>query len=350
MIKLITILIFLVCIISDQINHETSLVLCLISSLTLSIIIMRLAIPELKRLNVNQIIKEEGPKKHYEKIGTPTMGGLLIVPIGLTVGNIINLQASNYHQIVGISILTIGYMLIGFFDDWKSLINKTSFGISPRMKLILQAILGIVFIKWCYLEGWVNSSINLYMNTSIELGIWIWPVALFIILAESNATNLTDGLDGLASGCGALIFTGLALQLVLREINEPAMANLCIAFAGSWLGFLYYNRNPAKIFMGDTGSLAMGAALSSIALVSNSLWALLVMGGVFLGESLSVILQVSIFKITKTLRGKGKRLFLMAPIHHHFEIKGIKEINIVKIFWIITILLISLSIALRTFP
>ena len=194
-----------------------------------------------------------------------------------------------------------------------------------------------------------NSKIYLWNNSFINLGILLWPVALFVILAESNATNLTDGLDGLASGCGAIIFTGMSIELILRGgLENYALASFCMAMTGSWLGFLMFNKSPAKIFMGDTGSLAMGATLAGIALVSNTLWSLLIMGAIFLAESASVILQVGIFKATKQATGKGFRLFRMAPLHHHLELKGNKEIEIVHSFWLISIIFVYLGLILRS--
>ena len=172
----------------------------------------------------------------------------------------------------------------------------------------------------------------------------IWPLALFVLIAESNSTNLTDGLDGLAAGCGALIFTGLAIHLTLDKSDIAlTLSKFCIAMSGSLIGFLLLNRNPAKIFMGDSGSLAIGGSLAAIALISNKLWPLLIMGGIFLIESLSVIIQVSIFKLTKKFKGKGYRVFLMTPIHHHLELQGVKEHIIVRNFWIITLILLILS-------
>ena len=168
----------------------------------------------------------------------------------------------------------------------------------------------------------------------LPLGLLIWPLGLFVVLAESNATNLTDGLDGLAAGCGAIVSTGLGLQLMLRgQEGDPSLAAFCVAMAGCWLGFLAHNRHPARLFMGDTGSLAMGAGLAAVALLSNSLWPLLVMGGVFVAESLSVILQVGVFKATKGPDGQGRRLFRMAPLHHHYELGGLKEQQVVLRFW-----------------
>jgi phospho-N-acetylmuramoyl-pentapeptide-transferase len=239
-------------------------------------------------------------------------------------------------------------MVIGGIDDWRSLTRQTNKGLTARGKLLLQALIAALFLAVAAWQGWISSSIALPWSLTLPLAWLIWPLALFVFLAESNATNLTDGLDGLASGCGALVFTGLALQLMLRgNSGDPALAGFCMAMAGAWLGFLAHNRNPARLFMGDTGSLAMGACLSAVALLSNSLWPLLLMGGVFLAESLSVILQVWVFKATKGADGVGRRLFRMAPLHHHFELSGWSEQTVVRRFWLITAALVLIGLALR---
>ncbi len=314
----------------------------------LSMVITQWGIPKLRTLKCNQIIREEGPESHHKKSGTPTMGGLLIVPVALILGNLISLNGQSNQQIISISLITFAYMVIGGIDDLRSLRFKTNTGLSPKGKILLQAAAGILFLIWTGWQGWINSEIPFAFDKSLDIGVMIWPLALFVFLAESNAANLTDGLDGLASGCGSLIFTGLAIQLMLRgNEGDPALAGFSIAMAGSWLGFLTHNRNPAKIFMGDTGSLAMGAALSGIALLSNSLWPLFIMGGVLLAESLSVIVQVWFFKITKKLTGKGKRILLMAPLHHHYEVAGASEPEIVQKFWLTTFGLVILGLIMH---
>ena len=276
------------------------------------------------------------------------MGGLLIVPVALIIGNLICINTEGSNQVLALSFLTFSFMFIGVFDDWQSFTMKSNTGLSPKVKLALQGIAGAIFLHWTYWQGWINSKIYLFSDMSIDTGILIWPLALFVLLAESNSTNLTDGLDGLASGCGALVFTGLAIQLMLR--GDQVITSFCMAMAGAWLGFLLHNRNPAKVFMGDTGSLPMGAALGGAALLSNSFWPLLLMGGVFLTESLSVIVQVWVFKITKCLYGRGKRIFRMAPIHHHYELTGHNEAVIVRNFWLVTLGLVLLGIFLRPTP
>ncbi len=277
------------------------------------------------------------------------MGGLLIIPIGLIIGNLITLVDTSLNpKIIAISLITLAYMAIGGLDDWLSLKNNTNKGLTAKSKIILQSLAGIIFIYFVNTKGWMDSHIALPNGLDINCGPIILLIGLFVLLAESNATNLTDGLDGLASGCGALVFMGLAIELMLRKNEiDPAMASFAMSMAGTWLGFLFHNKNPAKIFMGDAGSLAMGAALSSLALLSNSLWTLLIMGGVFLAESVSVILQVSVYKATKNIEGKGKRILRMAPLHHHYELSGQTEETIVTNFWITTGVLVLIGLIIR---
>ena len=332
---------------SDKWVANSQLTLPLLIAFISALVVAALGIPRLRALKMGQVIREEGPKAHQKKSGTPTMGGLLVVPVGAIVGCLISLQGESANQLLAVAAVTLAYMVIGGFDDWRSLTRQTNTGLTPKGKLLLQAIVAVIFLGVAASQGWVHSTISLPLGVQIPLGLLIWPLGLFVFLAESNATNLTDGLDGLASGCGALVFTGLGLQLMLRgHSGDPALAGFCLAMAGAWLGFLAHNRNPARAFMGDTGSLAMGAALSAVALLSDSLWPLFVMGGVFLAESLSVIIQVWVFKATKGADGQGKRLLRMAPLHHHFELGGWSERRVVVSFWGISLLLVALGLVL----
>ena len=304
--------------------------------------------PQLRALKLGQVIREEGPKAHQSKAGTPTMGGLLVVPVGVLVGGLIT---PSDPRLLAVAAITLAYMAIGAVDDWRSLTKQTNTGLTPKGKLALQAGAALLFLIWAAAGGWMGASeagdVALALGWVLPLGMLIWPLGLFVFLAESNATNLTDGLDGLAAGCGSVVFTGLGLQLMLRgNQGDPALAAFCLAMAGCWLGFLAHNRHPAKLFMGDTGSLAMGAALSAVALLSNSLWPLLVMGGVFLAESISVIVQVWVFKATKGPDGVGKRVFRMAPLHHHFELGGMDEQQVVISFWTTSLLLVGVGLLL----
>ena len=336
---------------SDHYIQNSLLSLPLIASTLLATSITAWGIPKLQALKFQQIIRTEGPKEHLSKAGTPTMGGFLIVPVGLIIGNLISIKSTNNLQLLALTVLTLSFMLIGGVDDWRSLTLNTNTGLNPKGKLALQTIASLLFLSWAAWQNWISPKILLFSEGSIDVGLLIWPIALFVLLAESNATNLTDGLDGLASGCGAIVFAGLGIQLMLRgNASDPGIASFCMAMAGSWLGFLMHNRNPARVFMGDTGSLAMGAALCGVALISNSLWALLIMGGIFFAESLSVIIQVWFFKITKKFYGQGRRVFRMAPIHHHYELIGISEQVIVNNFWLVSLVLVLLGLLLRSRP
>jgi phospho-N-acetylmuramoyl-pentapeptide-transferase len=250
-----------------------------------------------------------------------------------------------------VAAITLAYLAIGAADDWRSLSKRHKTGLTPRAKLLLQAISAALFLGWAWssqqLGGSEAGDISLPLGWVLPIGLLIWPLGLFVFLAESNATNLTDGLDGLAAGCGAIVFSGLGLQLMLRgHEGDPALAGFCAAMAGTWLGFLLFNRHPAQVFMGDTGSLAMGASLAAVSLLSDSLWPLLVMGGVFLAESLSVIVQVWVFKATKGPDGVGRRVLRMAPLHHHFELGGASEQQVVVGFWAASLLLLAVGLVL----
>ena len=333
---------------SDRWIPNSLLSLPLLASMLISAVITWWGIPRLRALKMGQVIRTEGPEAHHSKSGTPTMGGLLVVPVGVITGCLISWDGRSADQLLAVGLVTLAYMVIGGVDDWSSLTKRTNTGLKPRGKILLQSAAAIVFLGWSAWQGWIPEAVHLPNGLLIPFGWLIWPLGLFVFLAESNATNLTDGLDGLASGCGALVFTGLGLQLMLRgNAGDPALAGFCLAMAGCWLGFLIHNRNPARVFMGDTGSLAMGASLSAVALLSNSLWPLLVMGGVFLAESLSVIIQVWVFKITKGPDGVGRRVFRMAPLHHHFELGGTVEQTVVPMFWLATAGLVMLGIVLR---
>ncbi len=335
----------------DLLNNNSFLFIPLFTAVLITVISTKWGIGKIKSLQLRQVIREEGPKEHYKKSGTPSMGGILIVPIGIIIGNLVNQNNSSSKELIAISILGFSFMLIGLLDDWRSIKTSKNKGLEAGQKVILQIIASFIFLIYIYWQELIPESINLLGNNSINLGTLFWPIALIVLLAESNATNLTDGLDGLASGCGAIVLTGLSIELVIKGTNSDyAMASFCMALAGAWLGFLIFNTKPAQIFMGDTGSLAMGAMLAGIAILSNTLWSLLIMGGIFLAESLSVIIQVGVFKITKKISriNKGYRIFLMAPIHHHLEIQGKKEIQIVQHFWLISIFFVFLGLILRS--
>ena len=337
-------LILAACLISDGLSGGPQLTVPLLLAGGLSWLVCWLGIPRLRALKMGQVIRQEGPQSHQSKSGTPTMGGLLLVPCGVVVGSLVS---PSDPRLLPIGLVTLAFMVIGGVDDWRSLTKRHNTGLTPKGKLLLQALAAGLFLLWAGLHAAIPTSIALPWGWLLPIGLLIWPLGLFVFLAESNATNLTDGLDGLAAGVGAIVLVGLSLQLMLRgNGGDPALAGYAAALAGAWLGFLLHNRHPARVFMGDTGSLAMGAALTAIALLSNSLWPLLLMGGLLLAESLSVILQVWVFKATKGADGQGKRLLRMAPLHHHFELGGWSERRVVVSFWGVSLLLVALGLVL----
>tara|TARA_Y100001968_G_scaffold73026_1_gene64474 strand:- start:733 stop:1833 length:1101 start_codon:yes stop_codon:yes gene_type:complete len=337
-------LISITCIFFDYYFISTNLTIPFLITTILSSIITCAGIPKLKKLKIKQIIREEGPKNHFLKQGTPTMGGIFFIPIGIIVSNIIYFDKEDYKIILTLSFVIIFFMFIGFIDDFLSLKKRLNTGLNSKQKIILQFFVSLIFIIFCALSNIIPQNIQI-ADTAIAIGNLIFPLGIFVLLAESNSTNLTDGLDGLLSGCSALIFTGLAITFLLENPNNNStLAPLCIVMAGCCMGFLFINRYPAKLFMGDSGSLAIGASLGSIALISNNLLSLLIMGGVLAAETISVIIQVTFFKISKKIQGKGHKLFLMTPLHHHFELKGNNEIVIVSGFWLVTLLLVIINL------
>ena len=300
-------------------------------------------------------IRSDGPENHLiKKIGTPTMGGVLIL-IGLFIG--VFLWADLYNPYNWLLIfITFSFGILGAFDDYKKIKNKNSKGISYRIKLVVQIALGLISILILY--NFINSEQITYLyfpffkNLVINLGWFFIPFYLFVIVGSSNAVNLTDGLDGLATvpvilvaACfafisyvsGNIIFANYLLIPYIEGVGEVSV--FCGAIIGSSIGFLWFNAPPAKIFMGDTGSLSLGGSLAAIAIIVKHEIVLAIIGGLFVLETVSVIIQVISFKLT------GKRIFKMAPIHHHFEKKGWAESTIVIRFWIIAIILALVGLA-----
>ncbi len=337
-------LITILCILCDFYIESSNLLIPFLITTLISTGITSLGISKLKKIKLKQIIREEGPKNHFIKQGTPTMGGIFFITLGVLISNILYFNQDNYKVIIILSFLTIFFMFIGMIDDLLSFKKQFNTGLSSNQKLILQLVISLIFIVICASNNLLPNTIQIG-NKLINIGILIYPLGIFVLLAESNSTNLTDGLDGLLSGCSAIIFTGLAITILLKDpSNNQTLAPLCIVMSGACMGFLFLNKYPAKLFMGDSGSLAIGASLGGIALISNNLWSLLIIGGIFAAESVSVIIQVSIFKISKRLKGKGHKLFLMTPLHHHFELQGNNETQIVGIFWLITLSLVIINL------
>lgn len=301
-------------------------------------------VPLLQQLKTGQVIREDGPQAHLKKAGTPTMGGIFFVPVAVIVSIILStlgLGSQNLAPVLAIAGITIGYGFIGWLDDWQILRRQSNKGISPRLKLALQVGFGCIYCLWLWTQPGDLTAIALPFGFFLPLGLLFWALAVFVFTAESNATNLTDGVDGLAAGTVAIALLGLG---AIVASDFPGLAIFCACLSGSCVGFLVHNRNPARVFMGDTGSLALGGTLAGVALMSNTLWALFILSGIFFIESISVIAQVSYYKATKGPDGKGKRLFKMAPIHHHLELSGWSELQVVAVFYTINALLALVSL------
>ena len=326
---------------SQFLEQRTSLVLPLGICALISGGLGYWVVPILQKLKTGQVIQEDGPKTHLTKAGTPTMGGVFFVPVAV----LIALFWSGFNsEVIAVSTVTLAYFGIGWFDDWQVLHRQSNKGISPRMKLTLQIAVAVLFCLWMF---WSQPSsittVSLPGQVVLSLGLLFWPLAGFVLVAESNATNLTDGVDGLAAGTGAIALLGLA---VIIGSSSPNLVIFCGCLSGGCLGFVVHNRHRATVFMGDTGSLALGGALAAVGLLSGNLWSLFIISGIFFVESLSVIAQVSYYKATKDENGEGKRLLKMAPIHHHLELSGWSETQIVGAFYLINAGLVMLAIFL----
>jgi phospho-N-acetylmuramoyl-pentapeptide-transferase len=323
-----------------QLTSQTSLPL--LACALISSLLGYLTVPILRRLKTGQVVQEDGPQTHLKKAGTPTMGGIFFVPVAI----VIALIWSNFTlEVIAVALLTLAYGTIGWIDDWQVLRQQSNKGISPRMKLTLQILVAVFFCLWLiWYEPNSITTVVLPGGINLSLGLIFLPLAAFVLTAESNATNLTDGVDGLAAGTGAIASLGLGISIAPEH---PDLMLFCACLAGSCLGFVVHNRNPANVFMGDTGSLALGGALAGVGILSGNLWGLFVVSGLFFIESLSVIAQVSYYKATKGSDGKGKRLLKMAPIHHHLELSGWTETQVVGIFYLANTLLISIAYFVR---
>jgi len=301
----------------------------------------------IKKLNLLQNIRTEGPANHFKKSDTPTMGGIFMIIPFLIFLLILTINLGSLKLFLLLFTIS-GFFITGFLDDYLSIKNKENTGLKTKEKFFMQSIISMIFIFLAYEKNLINPLITVSDSLEINMNIFILPISFLILVGISNSVNLTDGLDGLASGCSGIVFYGLGTEILMKNQQELFVFSiLCYSMSGICLGFLKYNSYPAKIFMGDTGSLSIGAILGSIALLTDSIFTLSIFSGIFIIESLSVMIQVSFFKITKRFFHKGKRIFLMAPLHHHFELQGVKEQKIVENFWKINILLVILGIVLK---
>lgn len=309
--------------------------LLIVISILLSIGLGLVILPILKRKKIGQNIREVGPKSHLKKAGTPTMGGIIFI-ISSLILSLIFLPLDRLE--VWIVILsTIGFGAIGFIDDFRKLILKQSEGLSPRGKIILQFGLALIISILAYIndKDSIGALLIPFTSTSIRLGIIGIPVMIFIIVGTTNATNLTDGLDGLLATVSLPVF--ITLAIIGKGTNNEIFSYIML---GSLLGFLIFNSNPAAVFMGDTGSMAIGGAIVAMAINLKIPLYLIIFGGIYVLETLSVIIQVTSYR-----HRNKKRVFLMTPIHHHFELKGYKEQKIVVAFAVVSVIFCMITLA-----
>jgi phospho-N-acetylmuramoyl-pentapeptide-transferase len=337
----------------------------------------------LTRLKVGQTVRTTGPQTHLIKSGTPTMGGALIL-IAIGVSTLLWTDLSNRFIWV-VLVVTLGYGAVGWVDDYRKVVYKDPEGMSSREKFFWQSLIGVVAAiylafsvsaptnteVWQLFVAWVQSGFNIdlppkadlivpfFKTISYPLGVWGFILLTYlVIVGTSNAVNLTDGLDGLAIMPTVMVGSALGLFAYLTGSatyakyllipHIPGAGELlifCGAMAGAGLAFLWYNTHPAQVFMGDVGALALGGALGTIAVIVRQEIVLFIMGGIFVVETLSVMLQVMYFKYTRKRYGVGRRILLMAPLHHHFEQKGWKETQVVVRFWIITMMLVLFGLS-----
>lgn len=329
-------------------------ILSILTSLIISLMLGPYLIRALRKRQIEQNIRDNGPLTHLDKSGTPTMGGMLII-ISVVVTTLLWSDLSN--RFVWLCVLCIAsYAAIGLYDDYQKVKHGNSKGINAKMKFSLQMVLGFLFSTYIYMTATDNTQllyiIPIFKDVTFDLGVFFIVFSALVIVGSSNAVNLTDGLDGLAIMptvlvCGALgviaYMTGninyseyLSIPYV-RDVGEITI--FLAAIVGSGLGFLWFNAYPAQVFMGDIGALSLGAILGIVAILIRQEFLLVIMGGVFVIETVSVILQIASFKLL------GRRVFQMAPLHHHFELKGWQEPKVIVRFWIITVVLVLIGLA-----
>lgn len=328
------------------------------AALTAFLIVLALGRPfiqMMQRLQFGQAVREDGPQTHLKKRGTPTMGGVVII-IGVLIGTLLWADLSNLYVWLSMFIM-VGYGLVGFLDDYLKVVRKDPKGLASRWKLRLQFVFATIVAFALYQHQDVLSSQGMlffpfFKHLSLNLGVWYMLFSVFVIVGTSNAVNLTDGLDGLAIGpsivCAAAFFIlcylggNARFAEYLQIPHVPGIGELaifCSALVAAGVAFLWFNTYPAQVFMGDVGALALGGVFGVLALASNNEILLVILGGIFVVETMSVILQVFSFKLT------GKRIFRMAPLHHHFELLGWAEPKVIVRFWIVSFVLAVLALS-----
>lgn len=312
-------------------NFDLSIVMPAVIAFGISVILCPIIIPFLRKLKFGQFVRDDGPQSHLKKAGTPTMGGLVIL-VSILLTSLIYI--GRYHEILPVLFMTLGFGIIGFLDDYIKVVMKRSLGLKPLQKMLGQFIVTAVFVYYYFNVAKMSASVIIPFGGGqvFVMPDWLFVIFVFIVvLGTVNGVNFTDGLDGLASGVTAIVatfFTVAALAL------GPELTPITGAVVGSLLGFLLFNTYPARVFMGDTGSLALGGFVASVALMLHMPLFIVIVGLIYLVEVVSVIMQVGYFKLTH-----GKRIFKMAPIHHHFELSGFSETQVVAAFSIITAIL-----------
>jgi len=325
-----------------------------LTALGVSLLVGPILIRALKANQIGQVIRDDGPQSHLSKAGTPTMGGVLIL-VGITVSTLLWSDLTN-HYVWVLLLVTLAFGAVGWVDDYRKVFRKNAVGLPARWKYFWQSLIGIaaavVLYKSALGPAETQYILPFFKSVALDLGLFYIVISYFFIVGFSNAVNLTDGLDGLAilpsvlvgGALGAIAYLAGHVEFAsYLQIPYVAGSGEVVIFAGgllgAGLGFLWFNTYPAQIFMGDVGALALGAALGTMAIIARHELVLVIMGGVFVMETLSVILQVGSFKLT------GKRIFKMAPIHHHFELMGWPEPRVIVRFWIITVMLVLFGLA-----
>ncbi|ALC80964.1 MULTISPECIES: phospho-N-acetylmuramoyl-pentapeptide-transferase [Bacillus] len=316
---------------------EQVILFTIIMGFLISALLSPVFIPFLRRLKFGQSIREEGPQSHMKKTGTPTMGGIMIIASIVVTTIAMTLKFSEIGlEVYLLLFVTLGYGLLGFLDDYIKVVMKRNLGLTSKQKLLGQVIIAVIF--YIFLLQMDLSTALRIPGTDFEFDLgWAYILLiLFMLVGGSNAVNLTDGLDGLLSGTAAIAFGAFAILAWNQSQFEVAIFS--VAVAGAVLGFLVFNAHPAKVFMGDTGSLALGGAIVAVSILTKLEFLLVIIGGIFVIETLSVIIQVISFKTT------GKRVFKMSPLHHHYELSGWSEWRVVTTFWATGLLFAALGI------
>lgn len=311
----------------------------LIAAFLVTLVCGSILLPILKKLNLGQNVREDGPESHLSKSGTPSMGGLIFLIPFLIFAFVIGYRYEDLRRIVyPLLFVTLAYAFIGFLDDYIKVKKKRSTGLYAWQKMLLLLVVSGGYVYYLLEIFGVGTHIYLpFFKVYVDLGNWYIPFAILVLLSTTNVVNITDGLDGLAGGIMVIMATFFAVYGIINQIN--GITYISAVLIGCCLGFLVYNINPARVFMGDTGSLALGGFLGAIALMLQLPLLLLVIAGVCVIEALSDILQVSYYKLTK-----GKRIFKMAPLHHHLELSGWSEKSVTRTFYCITIILCVIGI------